>query len=133
MITQADPIFDKFYNLAQKIGRREYVVRNGKERDYLQVSTVGIPRMNGDPLSAEELYTIDKVRYQGRKHRASPHSDGVIINVFRRHVVLPFCTLEDVHDFTHLTHCLDSGSYPIPESMIGLLNREDVKRIYDES
>ncbi len=133
MINNSDGVFARFYSLATEIGRREYVISNDREVDYARVSDIDIPKMNGEPLTTAELQEVDSIRYRGRRRRAIPQESGVRINVRRKPVVLPFSMLDDVHDRTHILHCLDAGQYPMPESMVDLLNREALEKIYSES
>jgi hypothetical protein len=87
--------------------------------------------MNGSPLSAEELYALDQIMYLGKRRRTERHEDSLRVYV-PEEMILPPSSLEDVHDFTHIKHCLKSGRYPSHGSMLGLLNREEVERISSE-
>ncbi|MBS3051008.1 MAG: hypothetical protein J4400_02580 [Candidatus Aenigmarchaeota archaeon] len=120
-------------SLARKIGTREYVVSVGGDTDYVTVSDIGMPGMNGRPLSSDELYSVDRVTYRGEVREAQRHENGVAIHTPDGVLVLPFCGMDDVHDYTHLMHCLDSGTRPAPESMIDLINREDVEKYLEAS
>lgn len=125
-------VLGRVYELAKNIGSREHVVYHGRERepDYVRVLSIGIPNMNGEPLPAEQLANIDALKYMGKIRRAQTKKDGVRIHLKRRVILVPFCAIEDAHDFTHLMHCLESGAYPFPDSMQNLLNREAVEEIY---
>lgn len=132
MIMQTNPVLERIYELVTKIGGREHVVYHGKERepDYVRVRGIRIPGMNGEPLPAEQLANIHALEYMGKIRRAQTKKDGIRIHVKGRVVVVPFCAIEDAHDFTHLAHCVESGAYPFPDSMQNLLNREAVEEIY---